>query len=170
MSIATAGVSGSTGGVSLTSSNVSTCGESTSRPQVLPAGRVVVPRRQSAATRRQKWVWCHQIRIGRQVSYAILILVMGMVFYGCRKEDNSTGLTRALEIAIDTNDLTVMNVILYKALSGDSTAEEAMRTANPERLISLAKKGDDGIDAEAMQFLHAMEGFGNKRAHEAISR
>lgn len=105
----------------------------------------------------------------RQISYAILIFVIGTMFFGCKKEDDSVGLpTQILEIAIDTDDKGMINAYLYKARSGEPTALKAMRTANPKRFISLAKRGKYAIDAEAFQFLIIMEGFGNKYAHEAI--
>jgi hypothetical protein len=70
-----------------------------------------------------------------------------------------------LEIAIDTDDQAVIYAFLARAQSGDATAKEAMRTANPERFISLAKRGRYD---EAIRFLRIMDGFGNRYAHEAI--
>ena len=52
--------------------------------------------------------------------------------------------------------------------SGDADAQKAMRTANPERFIRLAKRGMYDIDAQALQFLKVMDEFGNKYAREAI--
>ena len=78
----------------------------------------------------------------------------------------SSDLTRILEIAINTDDKSVMWAIYSKAKSGDSDFEKAMRTANPERFVSLAEMGR--IGAEELQFLMFMAEFGNKYAREAI--
>lgn len=76
--------------------------------------------------------------------------------------------TQILEIAIETDDQAVINAFLQRAISGDTNAKEAMRTANPERYISLAKRGKYSIDAEAFRFLIVMDGYGNQFAHAAI--
>lgn len=76
--------------------------------------------------------------------------------------------TQILEIAIDTDDQVVINTFLRKARLGDEEAKDAMRNANPERFISLAKRGKYDIDIEALKFLKVMDEFGNSYAHEAI--
>jgi len=78
--------------------------------------------------------------------------------------------TQILEIAIDTDYQGVINAFLFRAKSGDANAREAMRTANPRRFISLAKRGKYDIDAQALQFLKVMKGYGNKYAHEALAQ
>lgn len=76
--------------------------------------------------------------------------------------------TQILEIAIDSDDQAVIDAFLQRARSGDASAKEAMRTANPERYISLAKRGEYEIDAQAFAFLKVMDGFRNRYAHEAL--
>jgi hypothetical protein len=114
---------------------------------------VTLEQQPSSQTRAEKPLGSEEIRVGNSTYYI---------------EKDKPVNTRILEIAIDTDDQAVINAFLYKAKSGDANAIEAMRTANPERFISLVKRGKYPIDAQALQFLKIMDGFGNRYANEAI--